>query len=157
MNVRALVATLMLGFSLGCSGTRSAADLPATEAPPAAPAAVEPVGGAPVARDGAPVDAPSANPVGVPLTPAALYEGCRDRVEGPETAGECTTDADCAKVGCSQEMCIAARNAGDVMTTCEVLPCFRALDTCGCREGTCGWSVRAELPPGPGRIPLPVK
>lgn len=143
-----------LALLVACSGTRSASDMPATDAP-APVEAPEKVGDAPVAID-APPSEPTEVPLDQPTTPAALYGACKDRVEGVQTAGECTTDADCAKVGCSQEVCVPAKLAGEVMTTCEVLPCFKALDTCGCHEGMCSWTLRAELEP-PGRIPLPAK
>ena len=80
--------------------------------------------------------------------PTQVYEACRERVEGPETAGECSTDADCVAVGCSQEMCVAASQSG-LMSTCERLPCFSVLDACGCVEGLCSWSVKAPEPETP--------
>jgi hypothetical protein len=42
---------------------------------------------------------------------ADLYEGCRRRVEGAEVAGECATDADCVRAGCSQEICLSSGGA----------------------------------------------
>lgn len=83
-------------------------------------------------------------------TPRTIYEACRERVEGPEAAGECATDADCAKAGCSGEVCVTAATAADLTTTCDVLDCFRVLDTCGCVEGVCSWSVKVPTePPAP--------
>lgn len=87
-----------------------------------------------------------------PLTPGEMYAACRDRLEGEQSSGECMVDADCGRAGCSQEVCLPARKAGDVVTTCEILPCFRAVETCGCHEGQCTWTVRADLPPA-GRRP----
>ncbi|MBN1336206.1 MAG: eight-cysteine-cluster domain-containing protein [Deltaproteobacteria bacterium] len=100
---------------------------------------------------------PAAQPAPVAVeavTPALLYAQCRDRLEGPEEPGECTTDADCAVAGCSSEVCTTAVRAPDVITTCEVLPCFGALQACGCREGVCSWTI-VEILPGPPlqRIP----
>jgi len=43
-----------------------------------------------------------------------------------------------------------------VMTTCEILPCFQAVEACGCHEGVCTWNVRAEMP-SPRRLNLPKK
>lgn len=150
--VPALVASL-----LGCAGGPSTADLPAADAPAATPPTdVEKIGDAPIApADG--VATADGTPLDAPVTPESLYGACRERVEGVETAGECTTDADCAKVGCSQEVCVPAKLAGEIMTTCEVLPCFKALDTCGCNAGVCSWSLKSELPGLPGRLPLPPK
>ncbi len=168
MIARSLAAALF-ALSLGCSGTRSAAELPPTDTPaadapaaeaPGAPVANSPpeqVGDAPIVADG-PTDGGVTLPTGTTVTPSSLYEGCRDRVEGIQVPGECTTDADCGKAGCSQEVCIASKNTGEFMSTCEVLPCFGVLETCGCHEGVCSWTVRAELPGNlPGKIPLPPK
>ncbi len=156
---------MILALILACSGPRPAADLPTTDTPPAAseaPAA-PPVGGpgtvgTPVSG-GAPIDGTADGGevlLGAPPVPAQAYAACRDRLELPEVAGECTTDADCSKAGCSQEVCVAAATAPDVMTTCEILPCFAALDTCGCQEGMCSWTLKSEMPPR-GRLDLPPK
>lgn len=90
-----------------------------------------------------------------PVVPAAtLYAQCRDRVEGVGAPGECTTDADCARAGCSQEVCVTRAAAAEVMTTCEVLPCFRVLDACGCHDGTCSWTIKeTALVPAPLTLP----
>lgn len=80
-----------------------------------------------------------------PITdnPESLYETCKVRVEGLSEAGECTTDADCVSVGCSSEVCVStATAASGLNTTCEVLPCFSVLDSCGCIEGTCSWALK---------------
>ncbi len=90
------------------------------------------------------VDAAAVEPR--PGDPAALYAECRDRVEGREKDGECSTDADCAPAGCSGEVCVTKTLAPEVMTTCEQRPCFTVLDTCGCVEGRCSWSVVEEMP-----------
>lgn len=160
IDLRAVLVAI--GLLVGCSGPRSANEIPASDTPTAAPAP-EQIGDAPVpTAPGTPVSGeglPSEGgpvPTDTPVSPASLYEGCRDRVEGLQAAGECVTDADCAKAGCSQEVCVAAKNAGDVMSTCEVLPCFRALDACGCHEGMCTWTVAADTT-APGKLPLPAK
>ena len=75
---------------------------------------------------------------------SALYEECRTRVEGREKDGECQSDDDCGRAGCSSEVCVTTSLAAEVMTTCEVLPCFAVLDTCGCVEGRCSWSLAAD-------------
>ena len=77
-----------------------------------------------------------------PLTGADLYGQCRERVEGTSSAGECSTDADCSKAGCSQEVCVSAAAVKSVKTTCERLLCFNALDSCSCYEGMCSWTVK---------------
>lgn len=133
------VLLLALSLSCACSGGRPAAESPAVETPVADGATTAPV-----------------EPVAPTVTPADLYGACRERVEGPSTPGECTTDADCARTGCSSEVCTAAAKVGDVMSTCEVLPCFAALDTCGCHEGLCSWTLKASVPT-PGKLPLPVQ
>ena len=122
----------------------------------------------PDVQDGPPseqaVEAPAPSPDGAPeaadgsegaedaaaaaqVTPASLYEECRGRVEGRETAGECETDADCQSAGCSQEVCTTKALAAEVMSTCEVRPCFSVLDTCGCNDGVCAWSLKDTVPP----------
>ncbi len=79
-------------------------------------------------------------------TPEALYAACRDRVEQPEADGECTTDQDCAPAGCSGEICTTKAAGAEVMSTCEIRACYAVLDTCGCVEGRCAWSLVASLP-----------
>ena len=109
--------------------------------PPVVPAATEsmPPGAAP--DEGA--LPPFASSPSQRQTPTSLYEGCRARVEGADTEGECQTDADCQRAGCSRELCISASDAAaGPMSTCEVRPCFAVLDACGCRDGVCAWSVR---------------
>ncbi len=123
--------------------------------------AAEPVD-APVvaeAQDGElqPSEAPPADlPVDGP-TPQMLYDHCHDRLEGAEVDGECSVDADCGRAGCSQEVCLPAAKKGDVMTTCEILPCFGAVEACGCHEGRCTWTVKDQLEPMLPRIPIKVQ
>jgi len=101
---------------VACSSKPTAPDVPAPSEP-------------------APAPAPAPDP-------QALYESCVDRVEPPQQPGECESDADCQKTGCSSEMCVATSH-GELMTTCEVEPCFAVLQTCGCHDGQCTWSVAA--------------
>jgi len=75
-----------------------------------------------------------------------LYQQCRSRLEGPEIPDECSTDEDCARAGCSSEVCTTRAAASEVMTTCEVLPCFQAVEACGCVEGRCRWSLADAMP-----------
>jgi eight-cysteine-cluster-containing protein len=100
--------------------------------------------------------APAELPVDQP-TPQMLYESCHDRLEGAEVDGECSVDADCGRAGCSQEVCVPAAKKGDVMTTCEILPCFGAVQNCGCHEGRCTWTLREQLEPTLPRIPIQVQ
>jgi eight-cysteine-cluster-containing protein len=105
-------------------------------APEAAPAEREPVAAAPGSGSG----------FAGAFDPQSLYEGCRDRVEGTETDGECTADADCVKTGCSSELCIAKSAAAGVMSTCEVRTCFQVLESCACQQGHCRWVVGTRKP-----------
>ncbi len=93
-------------------------------------------------------------------SPSELYEQCKARVEGPEKAGECTTDEDCTKAGCSSEACVSKATAAEgYMTGCEVLPCFAVLESCGCQEGLCTWTItpdEAEPEPEPAE-PAPAE
>lgn len=132
------VSAALLAFLLGCAGVHGSAET-----------ASAPVVATPTAEERVvPVELAATEP-----SATSLYEGCRARVEGLEAAGECVTDADCARTGCSGEVCVAAATAGEVVTTCEVLPCFAALDACGCHEGVCGWSLKA---PALRKFPLPL-
>ena len=154
-------------FAVGCGG-REVADAPVESsaevgtpvegsdevgAPVEAAGAIRPVseeaptgeGSPPPDPDGAPE--PSTDPE--PGEPARIYASCRDRVEGPEVDGECTTDADCGAVGCSGEVCVPTAIAEEMFTTCDRRPCFDILDACGCHDGRCTWTVKDALPPMP--------
>jgi eight-cysteine-cluster-containing protein len=77
-----------------------------------------------------------------------------DRLEGDELEGECKTDSECKKGGCSGEVCAAT----SAVTTCEVLPIRFPEDArCGCTEGLCRWyspsNARLIGGPPPGEAP----
>jgi eight-cysteine-cluster-containing protein len=118
---------------------------------PAPPAAQVPPTAAPAPPGAEPE--PSAPVAAAPLDPQALYAQCRERVEGPEADGECSADADCVRGGCSQEICATPAALADLMSTCEVLPCFQVLQGCGCHEGRCTWTVGAP-PADPSAPPV---
>ncbi len=80
--------------------------------------------------------------VNVAGDPVGAYEKYRDRLEGPEAEGECSSDADCARAGCSSEVCTTAAKAAEINTTCEVLPVYTVLDACGCVDTRCQWSIK---------------
>lgn len=116
--------------------------------------------GVPGCHTGASASAPvaTAPATGAPagggvLTAAELYGACEERVEGASTPGECSSDSGCSKAGCSQEVCVPTKAVAEIMTTCERLPCFQTLDTCGCHAGLCTWTLKAEIP---AFTPLPV-
>jgi eight-cysteine-cluster-containing protein len=109
-------------------------------------------------------DAEQAGPEGEPPelpvdqpTPQLLYDQCKARLEGPEADGECSTDADCGTAGCSQEVCVAASKKAEIITTCEILPCFAAKDRCGCHEGRCTWTLKEHMEPALPRIPIRIE
>lgn len=79
-------------------------------------------------------------------TPASLYAECEQRVERPQAEGECEKDEDCKTAGCGNEVCSTVAGAAEVMTTCEDKLCFKVLDTCGCHEGQCTWTLKDEIP-----------
>jgi eight-cysteine-cluster-containing protein len=144
--MRALLLFALLACTTEKAPPESPSDAP-SEQPATEPVATEPGGEAPQAGG-----EPTGN---APKTPQELYAECKDRVEGPETAGECKTDADCARAGCGQEVCTTGKMAAEVMTTCEMRLCFDVLDTCGCHDGVCSWALKAEVP-SPGRkLPAP--
>ena len=96
------------------------------------------------APDPAPAPAAASDP-----TAADVDAGCEALVEGPQSDGECKTDADCGRGGCGNVVCATVAAAADVMTTCEDRPCFKLLDTCGCHEGRCTWTIRPPASPLP--------
>ncbi len=110
-------------------------------------------------KSAVPSDAVAAPAVGKPagggvLSTADLYGACKERVEGGQTPGECTVDSGCAKAGCSHEVCVPVHAVPEIQTTCEKLPCFATLDTCGCHEGECTWTLKdAAIPLAP--LPAP--
>ncbi len=124
----------------------------AAQAQPIPEVSAEPPG-EPAADQEPPPELPTDGP-----TPQQLYDQCGGRLENPEAEGECTTDADCGRAGCSQEACVAASRKGEVMTTCEVRPCFGVLEACTCQGGLCRWTLEQgspsiDLP----RIPIPAE
>jgi eight-cysteine-cluster-containing protein len=149
---------VLLALMLACVGTRAVdtppapvpaepAEAPVPGGPPAADAEVAAVPAA-TAPEGGSTDAPS-------IDPTALYAQCRERVEGVAVPGECSSDADCARAGCSSEVCVATVRKAEAITTCEILPCFEVLSTCGCVDGQCAWTVGP--PAARTRVQLPSK
>lgn len=139
MVARALLVVLLVGC-----GRRATV---ATGDPPP-PELVERSGGA---DDGSP--GPAGGSLGPAATPQELFASCEGRVEQPEQDGECASDGDCVRAGCSSEVCTSRPSAADIMTTCEILPCFDVLDACGCVQGRCRWSLKAAIP-SPALPPL---
>ena len=142
-----VTALLALLLGLGC------ATAPPEGVPPRSAASTQPAAGHTTNAKGTaqpPVDVDASRP-----TAAVMYEQCRDRVEGRQMPSECTTDADCVATGCSGEVCLPRSMADGLVTTCEVLPCFAVLDSCGCVEGSCSWSVKDDHAAG-GGIPVPL-
>ncbi|MEQ1567284.1 MAG: hypothetical protein ABMA64_16705 [Myxococcota bacterium] len=123
---RSLVALTLIGCAGPGKSTETPTDAP-VDAPDPVPAPAEP---APVATQ----------------TPQALYDECVGRVEQPQADAECKVDADCAPAGCGNEVCTTAAEKANVMTTCEDKLCFKVLDTCGCHDGHCTWTLKAEVP-----------
>ena len=60
--------------------------------------------------------------------------------------GACSKDLDCARGGCSSQLCLPASQANETMTTCEYVPEYACLaqTTCGCIDGACGWRQTPE-------------
>jgi eight-cysteine-cluster-containing protein len=95
----------------------------------------------------APLPVAPVAPVAAAETPAELYASCKDRMENPQAAGECKADADCAKAGCSMEVCTTAAQSKEINTICDSKPCFKVVDACGCHDGMCTWTLKSEVPP----------
>jgi eight-cysteine-cluster-containing protein len=92
-----------------------------------------------------PAPAPQAAPA-PSASPEALYEGCKDRMENPQEAGECKADTDCAAAGCNHEVCTTVAKSKEWNTACDQQPCFKVADTCGCHDGLCTWTLKKEAP-----------
>jgi eight-cysteine-cluster-containing protein len=126
-----MVRTTLALLLAGCAGSGKSTETPKDVAPAPDPVTVAP----------APAPAPA-----VTQTPQELYDACSARVEQPQADAECKTDADCAVAGCDKEVCTTTAAAATVMTTCEERLCFKVLDACGCHEGHCSWTLKAEVP-----------
>jgi len=127
------VLPLFLVLLTGCGNKSTAAPDPApTEEPAPAP-------------DPEPAPEPAPEPE-AEVTPASLYAECEGRVEGKTAEGECEKDEDCGTAGCGNEVCVTTLNAKDVMSTCDNKRCYDVLDTCGCHEGQCTWTLTEEVP-----------
>lgn len=145
-----LFVLLLTSVSCGRSDVHASgtSGIPTPAAPAEAPASdpvAEPASDPPQAAANQ-ADAP-------PLDAAQLYGMCRDRVEGPESDGECASDEDCVAVGCSSEICTTRDKGAGMMSTCDNKPCYAALDTCGCAAGRCQWSLKD----GPIEPTLPIQ
>lgn len=125
---------------------------------PTPPEEGTPADGAADAGTPAPAPEPVPEPAPTaPPTPQSLYEECKERVESRNQApGECKADADCKTAGCGAETCTTAADAANIMSTCEDKLCFKVLDTCGCHEGMCTWTLKAEVPALPMTPPAPL-
>ena len=99
----------------------------------------------------APAPLPAPEPAEPKVTPAELYEQCKDRMENPQADGACKVDADCASAGCGQEVCTTVAQSKTWNTTCEDKACFKVADSCGCHDGKCTWTLKAEVPAGSGK------
>lgn len=150
-----LLLVLVLGLGGACARLGPA---PEAGGPPVAPI-VTPSGTPAVTPVAAPPTSPTPLAEGATLanpaifTPRALYAACRDRVELPEAAGECSSDADCVRAGCGSELCVSAAAAKDLVGTCELPDCLSVLDSCGCNQGLCTWTLK--LPVAPKPLPVP--
>lgn len=79
--------------------------------------------------------------------------GCQENVVEDDSSedeqiisGECVTDNDCARAGCSSQLCVPKDKAKGMRTTCEFraeYECLR-LTSCSCIEGKCGWEENEE-------------
>lgn len=92
------------------------------------------------------------------LSPSELSPAIESRIEGPWTANECMVDTDCMTAGCASEVCVAGTRVREIITTCEVLPVFSELSSCGCQGGVCKWTRRpgARELGSPRTLPVPV-
>lgn len=79
----------------------------------------------------------------------------------PQTSESIYANA-CAVAGCSQQLCVSAREAQDIVTTCEWRPEYACYGEASCEvqaNGQCGWTDTPELrrcianPPGESASP----
>ncbi len=88
----------------------------------------------------------------IPLAAIAvsvLISACTTNQEQPpmeNKSGECSSDADCAKAGCSGQLCVPEGSASGTITTCEYKEEYdcRKLTSCGCAQGRCAWAATSE-------------
>lgn len=60
---------------------------------------------------------------------------------------ECVTDSDCAKAGCSNQLCTTTTKSTSLITSCEwkeEYQCYQN-STCSCVNGKCNWKEQNEL------------
>jgi len=65
---------------------------------------------------------------------------------GEEVVGECVSDDDCIKGGCSGTIC-QSKNEEPIRTTCEYsleYDCYKEIN-CGCSDGKCEWDKTEEF------------
>lgn len=78
-----------------------------------------------------------------------IYRGgckrCVKHDDRDNRSGECSSNADCIRTGCSGEVC----SSEEVFTTCEWRPeleCYqRPFARCVCDDGECGWARTPRL------------
>ena len=61
---------------------------------------------------------------------------------GRSTFGQCASDSDCIRDGCSKQVCRSIKE-GAVFTTCEWRDCYDPAKynmRCKCAEGRCQWT-----------------
>lgn len=66
----------------------------------------------------------------------------KDNFCGVSTYGECTSDSQCRKGGCSSQVCQSV-NEEQVFTTCEYQQCYDASKyklRCRCFDNRCQWA-----------------
>ncbi|MBR9698991.1 hypothetical protein GOV09_00855 [Candidatus Woesearchaeota archaeon] len=75
-----------------------------------------------------------------------LLLGCADSGYR-DTEVQCSFDTDCARSGCSGQLCVQAVDADDIITTCEwkeEYACYQLTD-CICDLGHCVWEETDEF------------
>lgn len=72
--------------------------------------------------------------------PDGQEESVEETEESSSSASECSLDQDCARAGCSGQLCVLKDKADDIMTTCEFRPEYAHQgEKCGCWKGKCAW------------------
>lgn len=69
-------------------------------------------------------------------------------VQQPPAAGGTFPAGECVRAGCSQQLCVEAGEASDIVTTCEYRAEYACYRTATCErqsDGKCGWTQTSEL------------
>lgn len=81
------------------------------------------------------------------VTPTAVSSTVITTTTVSQPKAECSVDADCARGGCSGEICASKETAGRVISICLMRPEYECLKltSCGCVGGRCMFKQTPEF------------